>query len=141
MSTTGPKLWLIWVLIKLCIMIGSLNIPGYSIPVSSIGSQKHGEHEIRRMSNAFCRNTIIWGSLMTRTIKLIWLPQKIWSLKGPTGRIISIVWSGRPLMGWIGIMWTYWYQEISMMISWYSSRELNKTLIWGENCSSINWWW
>ena len=68
---------------------------------------------------------------MMTTIKLICLPQKIWSLKGPPEGISSIVWLGRISILGVNIMWTYWYQEISMMISWYSSKEFNKTLIWG----------
>ena len=57
--TTGLTWWLTWDLILLCIMVGSLAMPGYLMPGSRIGSQTSWKHEIRRMSNAFCRNTRI----------------------------------------------------------------------------------
>ena len=37
-STTGPTLWLTWVLITWCTMIGRLVMPVYSMPGSRIGS-------------------------------------------------------------------------------------------------------
>ena len=49
-STTRPTWWLTWVLITLCIMIGSLAMPGYSMPGSRIWSQTSWEHDIRRMN-------------------------------------------------------------------------------------------
>ena len=58
-STNGPTWWLTWVLIKLCIMIRRLAMPGYSMPGSSIKRLTSWERDIRRMSNIFCRNTII----------------------------------------------------------------------------------
>ena len=57
MSTTGRTWRLTWVLIKLCIMIGSLSMLGYSMPVSRIRSQKSWKLDIRIISNYFCKNT------------------------------------------------------------------------------------
>ena len=42
-STTGPTWWLTWVFITLWIMIGSLAIPGYSMPRSRIGGHTSWE--------------------------------------------------------------------------------------------------
>ena len=39
-SKTGPTWWFTWIFIKLCIMIGILDMPVYSIPGLRIGSQK-----------------------------------------------------------------------------------------------------
>ena len=59
------------------------------------------------------------------------IAQIIWILKGPLEGISIIVWLNSSVTGGMGKMWTYLYQERSMVISWYSSTELNKTLIWG----------
>ena len=58
-SKNLPIWWLTWVLITLCVMIGILAIPGYSMPGPRIRGQTSLEHNIRVTINALFRNTII----------------------------------------------------------------------------------
>ena len=44
---------------------------------------------------------------------------EIWTSKVPPEGISIIVWLGSPPVRVMGIVWTYWYQDISMIISWY----------------------